>query len=125
MAGDHTLRRRRHRCLGQHHQWLHRREHVTSGVAFGATESQLSLAWALYAGLGYQVTPSLTIEAAYRYLNLGKAHSGDLIAYDGTNTIDNPMEFRHLTSQDFKLGFRWAFDTPSQQQSYYPPVVKY
>ncbi len=65
---------------------------VTSGVAFGATESQLSLAWALYAGLGYQVTPSLTIEAAYRYLNLGNAHSGDLIAYDGTNTIDNPMD---------------------------------
>jgi opacity protein-like surface antigen len=94
------------------------------GVAYGGTTSKLNLAYAFYAGLGYQVTPSLTIEAAYRYINLGSAQSGDLIAYDGTNTTYNPEEFRNLTSQDFKVGFRWAFDQPTTA-SYYPPVVKY
>ena len=95
-----------------------------SGVAYGATASQLSLAWALYAGLDYQVTPNLTIEAAYRYINLGNAHSGDLIDYLGGNAEYNPEGFRGLTSHDFKVGFRWYFDAP-RQQSYYPPVVKY
>ena len=51
-----------------------------------APTTQWNLAWQLTAGLAYQVTPNLTIEAAYRYINLGNAQSGDLIAYDGTNT---------------------------------------
>ena len=97
---------------------------VNNSIAYGASSSKLNFAWALYAGMGYQVSPNLTIEAAYRYIDLGNAASGDLITYTGTNTIDNPMEFRHLTSHDFKVGFRWAFDAP-QQSSYYPPVVKY
>jgi len=95
-----------------------------AGVAYGDTAGEWNLAWALYAGVGYQITPNLTLEAAYRYIDLGNAHSGDLIAYDGTNTVDNPEEFHHLTSQDFKVGFRWAFGGGSSQ-SYYPPVVKY
>jgi len=93
------------------------------GVAYGSTQSQLNLAWALYAGLDYQVTPNLAIEAAYRYINLGNAHSGELCTYLGS-CGGNPEEFRGLTSQDFKVGFRWYFDAP-QQRSYYPPVVKY
>lgn len=95
---------------------------VNDSVATGATASKLNLAWALYAGVGYQVNDRLTIEAAYRYIDLGNAASGDLIAYDGTNDEYNPMEFRHLTSHDLKVGFRWDI---SGGQSYYPPVVKY
>lgn len=96
---------------------------TNDSVAYGASASKLNFAWALYAGLGYQVNDRLTIEAAYRYIDLGNAASGDLVTFDNINTIDNPMEFRHLTSHDFKVGFRWALDAP--QQSYYPPVVKY
>ncbi len=92
------------------------------GVAYGADHSQWSLAWQLTAGLSYQVTPNLTVEAAYRYLNLGNAASGDLITYNGTNSVYNPMEFHNLTSQDFKVGLRYAFDMP---QYYGPAVVKY
>ncbi len=94
-----------------------------AGVAYADSASKWNLAWALYAGVGYQVTPNLTIEAAYRYINLGDAQSGDIVPYTGPNAVNNPMEFRDLTSHDFKVGFRWAFDAP--QQSYYPPVVKY
>jgi opacity protein-like surface antigen len=95
---------------------------VTNGVAFGADHSKWDLAWQLTAGLAYQVTPDLTLEAAYRYLDLGSAASGDLVTYTGANTVFNPMEFRHLTSQDFKIGMRYSFGMPNY---YEPAVVKY
>jgi opacity protein-like surface antigen len=78
-------------------------------IAFGGTHDQWNFAWALYAGLGFEITDALTLELAYRYLDLGDGASGDLIAYDGTNNIDNPMEFKDITSHDLRLGFRYAF----------------
>jgi opacity protein-like surface antigen len=83
---------------------------VTAGVAYGPSASRWNLAWALHAGLGFQVSKNLTVEAAYRYLDLGDAASGDLVTYTGTNTVNNPMEFRDLVSHDIKLGIRYALD---------------
>jgi opacity protein-like surface antigen len=80
-----------------------------NGVAYGGTASKWDLAWALHAGIGFRATESLTIDLGYSYLNLGDARSGDLVAHDGTNMIDNPMHFRDITSHDLKLGFRYAF----------------
>ncbi len=94
-----------------------------AGVAYGGTASTLSFAWALHAGLAMQVTDNLTLDLGYSYLNLGNAQSGDLIAYDGTNTVYNPMIFNNLTSHDLKLAVRYSFD--KQGGGYYPPVVKY
>ena len=54
--------------------------------------------------------PCLTLEAAYRYLNLGDAASGDLVTYTGTNTVNNPMEFRDIVSHDVKLGVRYVLN---------------
>jgi opacity protein-like surface antigen len=93
---------------------------ITS-TGFANSASTTSLAWALYGGLSYKVTPGFTVELAYRYLNLGKAQTGDLVAFDGTQNL-GPMQFRDLTSQDVKLGLRWMIQ-PAQQPAYYPPVV--
>lgn len=91
-------------------------------VATAEDTSKWSMAWAVYAGLGYQVSKNVTVEFAYRYLDLGDAKSGDLVAFDGTNTVNNPMEFRGLTSHDFKLGVRFQCceDTPPPP----PPLVR-
>jgi hypothetical protein len=78
------------------------------GVAFGDTHSKWDLAWAVHAGLAYNATKNLTVEIAYRYVNLGRAQSGDLRTYNGINAVNNPMEFRDLTSHDVKLGVRWS-----------------
>ena len=75
--------------------------------AFGGTASKWNFAWALHAGLAYQVWRNVTLELAYRYIDLGNAQSGDLVAFDGTNNFYNPMEFHHLTSQDIRLGVRF------------------
>jgi hypothetical protein len=79
-------------------------------VAFGDTQSKWNFAWALHAGLAYKVTKNFIVELAYRYVNLGDAMSGDLYTYLGTNNFNNPMEFKHLTSHDIKLGLRFNFD---------------
>jgi opacity protein-like surface antigen len=78
-------------------------------MAYADDNDEWNFAWALHAGVGFEITEALTLELAYRYLDLGDAESGDLIASDGTNTIDNPMEFNDITSHDVKLGVRYTF----------------
>jgi len=75
--------------------------------AHGLTASQWNFAWALYAGLGYRVTPAVTLELLYRYIDLGNATTGTM--YGFTGVADTPFEFRHLTSQDLMLGMRFNF----------------
>jgi opacity protein-like surface antigen len=76
-------------------------------IAFGDDNDEWNFAWAVYAGLGFEVTPELTLDIGYRYLDMGDAESGDLIAYDGTNDVDNPMEFKDITSHDIRVGLRY------------------
>ena len=77
--------------------------------AFGGTASKWNFAWALHAGLAYQLYRNVTLELAYRYIDLGNAQSGDLIGFTGANNFYNPMEFHHLSSQDVKFGVRFNF----------------
>ena len=93
--------------------------------AYAATASRWNFAWALYAGIGYKISKNVTFEFAYRYVDLGKAQSGDLIGFDGTNRMNNPMEFRHITSNDFKVGLRVNFDAFEfgHREYYAPPPV--
>ena len=79
-------------------------------VALGDEHDEWNLAWAVYAGLGFDVTNNFTMELAYRYLDMGDGASGNLVAYDGTDNFDNPMEFHDITSHDVKLGFRYKFN---------------
>lgn len=91
-----------------------------ASVLTGPTASKWNFAWALHAGLAYQVTPSLTLELAYRYVDLGDGVSGPFTAYDGSRTYD-PMTFKGITSHDLKLGVRWNLDSP--QPVYAPPPL--
>ena len=86
-----------------------------------ADASKWNFAWALYAGLAYQVTPSFTIELAYRYVDLGNATTGTPRAFDGTPVPQSPFVFDHLTSSDVKLGVRWLLDVPPPPP---PPLMR-
>jgi opacity protein-like surface antigen len=97
------------------------------GVAYGATASQWNFAWAAHAGLSFKVNPQLSLEFAYRYVSLGDALSGDLITFNGGNAVNNPMEFRNITSHDLKFGVRWLLDAPVQhapQPIMLPPLMR-
>lgn len=101
--------------------------HTLSGTtsdAYANSASKWNLAWAVHAGVAYKVTPGFTVELAYRYLDLGSAQSGDIIAYDGTNTRYNPMEFKNITSHDVKLGVRWMLGEPEPMPAYAPPLMR-
>ena len=89
-------------------------------LAYGNAASKWNFAWAVHAGLAYQVTPSFTVELAYRYVDLGNAESGDLITYDGVNQFNNPMKFNDITSHDVKLGVRWML---APEPAYGPPPL--
>lgn len=81
---------------------------TTSGLYQAQTASKLDLAWALHAGLAYRVNQNMTVELAYRYLNLGTGVTGSGASFDGTVTNGRPFQFHDLTSHDIKLGVRWT-----------------
>ncbi len=91
------------------------------GLALGDNVSKWNLAWALHAGVAYNVSPNFTIELAYRYLNMGDGLTGDLHTFDGTNNIVNPTTFKNISSHDLMLGVRWNLDTPPM---YPPPLIR-
>jgi len=91
-----------------------------TAVADG-TGNKWSFAWALHAGLAYQVTPSLSIELAYRYMNLGDAQSGYFHNVSNPQ-FPGPYEFNNITSHDLKLGVRWMLEPP--QPVMLPPLIR-
>ena len=91
-----------------------------SSTTFADDHSKWSFAWAVYAGLAYQVTPNFNVELAYRYVNLGSAQTGPGHAFDGFPLPSNPFVFDTLTSHDLMLGVRWMFDAPPPP----PPLIR-
>ena len=96
---------------------------VNTAIGFSDSYSRWNFAWALHAGLAYQVTPNFTVELAYRFVSLGNGATNDLIGFDGTNATFNPILFKHVTSNDIKLGVRWMF-AENFFPSYEPPLIR-
>lgn len=78
------------------------------GVWHGSSNSKWNLAWALHAGLGFEVTDQLTLDLAYRYVDLGDARTGP-IHHVWDDQVLTPVHFDRLTSHDVMLGMRWSF----------------
>ncbi|MBX9711987.1 MAG: outer membrane beta-barrel protein [Xanthobacteraceae bacterium] len=89
-------------------------------VTYFADHGQWNFAWAAHAGLAYKFSPSLTMELAYSYVNLGNAAPGNFSAYDGSASGPTSIRFKDITSHDIKLGVRWAIDP---MPVYQPPLV--
>jgi len=90
-----------------------------ASFASAPSGSKWNFAWALHAGLGYQVTPNLTLELAYSYVNLGDGVTGVVSTFDGS-AGGHVFNFRNITSNDVTLGVRWNLDTPPPPP---PPLV--
>ena len=84
---------------------------------YAGQASKWNFAWAAHAGLAYRVTPSVTLELAYSYIDLGSGITGPSYSFDQvTNTTHAPFAFHDITSHDLTLGVRGNLDTP-------PPVM--
>jgi opacity protein-like surface antigen len=91
------------------------------------TGAKWSFAWALHAGLAYQVTPGFSIELAYRYIDLGDAESGYFHnVTPALSVAPGPYQFKDLTSHDLKFGVRWLLDPPVMQMDpvRLPPLMR-
>jgi opacity protein-like surface antigen len=95
-----------------------------NAVGYSKSHSDWDFAWALHAGVTYQVTPTFLIDLSYRYVNLGDGSSGDMIGFDGTNPTYNPIEFKTITSHDFRFGARWLLADGFMPRPYEEPLVR-
>jgi opacity protein-like surface antigen len=100
-----------------------------STLGTAGSGSKTNVAWALMAGVGYEVNKNLTLELGYRYLNLGDAQSGRLVnAFTGQ--VQGPLKVKDIDSHDFRIGMRWNFGDPNccgpverEPIAYAPPPV--
>ena len=83
--------------------------------ATAGNAAKWNFAWAAHAGLAYHVTPNVTLELAYSYVDLGSGTTGSISDFQGNN-YGNVYKFNNITSNDLKLGVRWDLDTPPPPQ---------
>lgn len=82
-----------------------------NGVAYGSGDTSTNFAWALYAGVSYDVTPQLTVDLAYRYVDMGDAATGTVTTFDG-NGSGPGMKINDVTSNDLMLNLRYRLEHP-------------
>ncbi|MFM9976114.1 MAG: outer membrane protein [Beijerinckiaceae bacterium] len=111
-------------------------DNFTNGALSGSSSplqlsrdaTKTNLAWALHAGVGYDVTQNLKLELGYRYLNLGKITDGgskcSLASCAQVPTYYTRV--KDIDSHDFRIGMRWMLGGPSYAAAPYEPprVVK-
>jgi opacity protein-like surface antigen len=93
---------------------------LNPSFATAASGSQWNFAWAAHAGFAYQVTPNVTLELAYSYVDLGPGTTGVISDFTGFQA-GHVFKFNDITSHDLTLGVRWNLDSPP---AYSPPLVR-
>jgi opacity protein-like surface antigen len=93
-----------------------------SSVVYAADNGKWNFAWALHTGLAYKVTPNVSVEFGYSYVNLGDATTGFNSNFGGGATPQFPWTMKDITSHDLTLGVRWNLDSP--QPLYEPPLIR-
>lgn len=83
---------------------------ITNSGAFGqaANKTTSNFAWALMAGLSYDLTPNVKLDIGYRYLDMGKLVTGS-IECNVNNGCPHEVQRFNLTSHDLRIGLRYMF----------------
>lgn len=93
------------------------------GFGRSADKNTTNFAWALHAGLGYDLSTNWKAEVGYRYLNMGTATSGIF-----TCSVACPPYYSRLkdiTAHDLKVGLRYVFADPQVSPMAGPLMRKY
>lgn len=99
------------------------------GAGFGPDKGKWNFAWALSAGLGYEINERLTLEASYRYMHLGSAESGRMTCLPARTCNGNRLKVKNLRAHDMRLGMRWNFGETKKREigyeyEYQTPIRK-
>jgi len=97
-------------------------DYTSLGLAGYANGSRTSFAWALMAGVDYDISTNLRLEFGYRYLNYGSITTGGSSCLPGASAncggVANTVSSRNrLASNDLRLGLIYLIGEPP------PPVV--
>jgi len=104
---------------------------TSSSGGYAVDHSRWNFAWALMAGLSFDVTQNLKLDLGYRYLDLGKFTSGQMYCLSGSGFITggpaNGCEpgiesKRDVAYNDFRIGLRWMIGEASYAPP--PPLVR-
>jgi opacity protein-like surface antigen len=71
-----------------------------------AGDNDISLAWSLMAGIGYQISDRAIIDVGYRYLDMGKITSQ---RHDNAGFVNPRVTVDDLAAHEFKVGLRYHF----------------
>lgn len=69
-------------------------------------DNDLSLAWSLMAGVGYQFSERMLLDLGYRYIDLGRISSQ---RSDSAGFVNPAVNFDDLTAHEIKVGLRYHF----------------
>ncbi|KAA2236748.1 outer membrane protein [Salinarimonas soli] len=93
------------------------------GIGFAGSTSSTHLAFALHAGLAYDVNERLKLELAYRYLNMGRPNAGTINCEGGCDAYG--YKLKDYDSHDIKIGMRWLLASPAPVAYERPLIRKY
>ncbi|MCE1237902.1 MAG: outer membrane beta-barrel protein, partial [Hyphomicrobiales bacterium] len=89
--------------------------------------SKWSLAWALHAGMSYDLSPNLKLDAGYSFKDLGEVstHGASICATNPCNA--ESVKLKDLYTHSVHVGARWMLDAPAAKTPVYaaPVVAKY
>ena len=68
--------------------------------------NDLSFAWSLMAGVGYQISDRAIIDVGYRYIDLGKISSQ---RSDSAGFVNPAVRLDDITAHEVKVGLRYSF----------------
>lgn len=92
-----------------------------SGFAYAVKDkTTTNFAWALYAGLSYDVTDRFTLDLGYRYTDLGSVRTSGVRTYDDPALL-SPFEIRDIVSHDLLFSARYRLGNPAPS---YPVAFK-
>jgi len=69
-------------------------------------DNDLSFAWSLMAGVGYQISDKAILDVGYRYNDLGRISSQ---RSDSAGFVNPQINFDDLTAHEVKVGLRYHF----------------
>jgi opacity protein-like surface antigen len=96
---------------------------VGFGLADQDTFTKTNFAWALHAGVAYNVTNNVKIELAYRYLNMGNVDTGAITCQNTPSCPHPSFTFTNFISNDFRIGVRFLL-APEPVMAPPPPLVR-
>jgi opacity protein-like surface antigen len=101
-------------------------DYQLGGYGLAKDRTTWRLAWAVMAGLSYDVSSNLKLELGYRYLNMGKASSAAISCLNA-GSCGHEVQRINVASHDIRLGMRWMLGgepAAPAQGGYFPTLVR-